>query len=390
MHKRMLLCIRNYACIIIFALILAAVPCRAGQVGTVRFGVSISLSGTMSESGNAYLAGIKMRLEEFNKNANKNGMRLDMVVLDDKSNKEKAVENYVELVDKHNVRAVLGPTASTFAHAMRPYAAERKVPTISPSATAPDISMNNDWVFRILFDDSFQGRALARYMAGKLGFKRAAVIVNKDVTYGKTVSEAFQEEFKKAGGTLVAEEWFEWNYADEKEHDFSANLRKIKAAKPQVVLLPGYSWEVAAILRQALTEDVDTVFCGGDTWQNEFVMLESGNKILGSYFIAGRNIDSSAPEMRNFATLYNMSNDTEARQNSFLGYDALSLLIEALKAGDDGESIRDGLYAIRNFRLASGKITIDRENGTLKSGYLYRVGMENDIFVPELVEEIAP
>lgn len=265
MHKRLLLCIRDYACIIVFTIVLAAVPCWTGEIKTVRFGVSLSLSGTMSESGNAYLAGIKMRFDEFNTNAAKTGLKLDMVVLDDQSKKEKAVENYVALVDKHNARAVLGPTASTFAHAMRPYAAERKVPIISPSATAPDISRNDDWVFRILFDDSFQGHALARYMADKLKFKRAAVIVNKNVTYSKTVYEAFQEEFKKAGGTMVAEEWFEWNYSDDKEHDFSDNLRKVKAEKPQVVLLPGYSWEVAAILRQALTEDVDTVFCGGDT-----------------------------------------------------------------------------------------------------------------------------
>ncbi len=386
----MVVCIRNYACLLLLAMVLAAVPCRAGEVKTVRFGVSLSLSGTMYESGNAYLAGIKMRYDEFNRNSAKTGLKLEMVVLDDESKREKAVSNYIELVDKHAVQAVLGPTASTFAHAMRPPAVERKVPIISPSATGPDISRDNDWVFRILFDDSFQGQALARYMAGTLQYKRAAVIANKNVTYSKTVYQAFAEEFKKAGGAMVAEEWFEWNYSDNKEHDFSANLRKIKAAKPDVVLLPGYSWEVAAILRQALTEDVDTVFCGGDTWQNEFVMLESGNKIRGSYFIAGRNADSTAPEMRHFVELYNMSNDPGARQNSFLGYDALSLMIEALKAGHDGESIREGLYAIKNFRLAAGTITIDREKGTLKSGYLYRVEMEDELFVPELVEEIAP
>ncbi len=376
-------------CLGVLAAAVMIFPHSVGAGEVVRFGVSIALTGGMWESGNAYLAGVKLRLKEYNRTRGSDDPELEMLVLDDKSDRDTAVAN-VGLLAKEGVSAIIGPTASAFAVAMRPNAEKYKVVIISPSATEPDISRNKDWVFRILFDDVFQGTAIGDFVTETLGLKRAAVVVNKRFSYGQTVAEAFRQAVEKNGGTIVAAEYYDWDVKDDSDSDLTGLLALVKEADPQVVLLPCYSWEAASILRQAQRVGLDTLFCGGDTWLNENVMLESGNMLEGGYFIAGRDIDSPAPEMRHFVSLYDVSNDPNSRPSSFLGYDALSPLIAAMENGYDGESIRQGLYDLQRFPLASGTISIDPQTGTAKQGYIYQVVFEDDYFHAKFIKEVDP
>lgn len=374
--------------IFLFGVCLCALPARGGEI--FRFGVCLSLTGGMQESGNAYLAGVRMRVDEHNAALGPGGVRLEAVVRDDASDAATAAAIVEELAVGEGVSAIVGPTSSGLVAAMRPNAVKHGVVVISPSATNPDIGKNGDWMFRVLFDDAFQGRVLARFVTERLAATRVGVVANRLSPYGKSFWESFRRTAVENGAVVAAEEWYEWDAKTDDSHDFAANLRMIKTARPDVTLLPNYSWEVAEIVRQSLVEDVKTVFCGGDTWQNENVMLESGYNLENGYFVAGRNIDFDAPEMRHYVRLYDMSNDLHVRANSFQAYDAVSLLIEAMKNGRDGAAIRDGLYAIRDFPLASGPITIDRVKGTIKPGCVYRVEMIDEVFAPVFVEEVLP
>lgn len=373
-------------------ILLMAVPVRSGAKAgeAVRFGVCLSLSGSMSESGNAYYAGVKIRMDEHNAQAGPNDFLLEAVVRDDASDAQTAAAIVDELAAVEKVRAIVGPTSSALTAAMRPNAARHQVIVVSPSATRPDIGKNEDWVFTVLFDDSFQGAVLGKYVAGRLGAKRLAVVANRASAYGKLFWDSFRDAAMDNGAVIVAEEWYDWDVKRDPDHDFSTNLANIKLAEPDMTLLPNYSWEVAAIIRQSLAADLETVFCGGDTWLNDTVMLESGYHLEGGYFVASRDINSAAPEMRHYARLYDNSNEAYARSNSYQGYDALSLVIEALKNAKDGESLREGLFRIKDYPLATGPTTIDRVKGTVKPGCIYRMEMIDDVFTPVFIDEVLP
>ena len=357
---------------------------------TIRFGVCLSLTGSMRESGNAHLAGVLIRLAEYNDSIGPDGKILEVLVRDDESNAERAAAIVEELATKHGVSAIIGPTSSGLAAAMRPNAVKHEVVVISPTATHPDIGKNDDWVLRILFDDAFQGAGLARFMREDLGIRRGAALVNEKSAYGMKVLDAFHEEFAAKGGVMAAEEKYQLDLAGQSEMDFKKYLQNVADSKPEIILLPNYSWEVSAIIRQSLSIPYRAIFCGGDTWLNENVLLESGNNLEGGYFIAGRNIDSEAPEMLHFRKLYDMSNDPDARPNSFLGYDALSMLIGAMANGTSGKEIREGLFALTDFPLASGNISVFRERGVLKAAYIYKIVSTFDGFAAEPVKEVNP
>lgn len=365
--------------------------CESAEVKTVRVGVCLSQTGAFSESGRKAIAGVRLRFDEFNRHAERTGYRVEMVLRDDKSDAATAEGVVRELAVGERVPAIIGPLSTNLMMGMRAAAAEHKVVLISPSVTSPKIGHNRDWAIRVLFDDEFQGVALARFLTRKLGVKRAAAIINDRLAYSGSVFGSFKENMDKEGGEIVCEEHYSWVADDARGYDFTEILRRVEAAEPDIVVLPVNSADVISIVSQATRLGGVSRFCGGDTWQHESVLVSSGNNLEDSYFISGINYDSGTAEMERFISLFDNSNDPDAQLSSVLGYDAASLFIEGLlRGGADGGAIRDALYTVRNFELATGTITIDPERGSEKTAFIHHITREGGGFVSKIIDSIEP
>lgn len=362
----------------------------AGEITTFRFGVCLSTSGEFQAAGRKAVAGIKLRMDDFNSRSAETGLRLEMVYRDSESRLERALEILDELATEEKVSAVIGPLSTSLMLGMVDKAREHKMVLISPTVTSPKIGKNHDWAFRLLFDDEFQGVALARYIEKNREQARVGVIMNSRLPYAESVYRSFKKHLEENGGTVVAEERYAWVASEDDPFDFHPLLTRMAEANPDAVLLPVNSTEVAAIIRASLDTDLKTVFCGGDTWQHENILLSSGNNLENAFFVCGIDFESQSPEMRRFLYLFDHSNDPEAQPTSILGYDALGLLIAALEHGRDGESIRAALYSIRGLELASGTITIRPEKGSEKSAFINRIVKVDDKFASTIIDEIKP
>ncbi len=375
---------------VILTALLPCLPSAASEVPVVRIGVALSTSGELAESGKKFIAGIRLRMEDFNRNAAEHGYRLDLVFRDPQSTTGRAVDAVTSLIEDEGVQAIIGPMSTTLMLAMAPVVREKQVVLISPSVTSPQIGYDGDWCFRVLFDDRFQGVALARYVREKLGYDRAGAILNDRFAYAKSVFDAFRDRFIAEGGAIVAEEHYSWVADEDRMYDFSEIFTRIADIRPEIILLPVHSTEVAAIIRESLRTGVSLQFCGGDTWHHENVLYSSGNNVENSYFISGIDFDSNSPEMRRFLSLYDASNDPAAQPTSVLGYDALSLLIKAMENGHSAAEIHEGLYGIRDFEIATGTITIDPERGSEKSAFVHKIEFLGAEFIANVVDEIKP
>ncbi|MCD8351824.1 MAG: ABC transporter substrate-binding protein [Planctomycetaceae bacterium] len=367
-------------------LLVLATSVGAGEV--LRFGVCLSLTGEFSEAGKKNLAGVMLRLEDFN--ANSKDVQLEAVVRDDKSDAAEALRVLEELAVREKVPAIIGPMSTNLMLGMRDRAAELEVVLISPTVTSPRIGKNRDWAFRVLFDDEFQGVALARFLVRRAGLTRTAAIINDRLAYAGSVYSAFKTNIQKEGGTVVREEHYEWVADEDRMYDFTQAVERVDDAKPDIVVLPVNSTEIAAIIRCATRLGTTLRFCGGDTWQHENVLISSGNCLEDALFISGINFDSGTPAMVHYRYLYDHSHDPHVQLSSVLGYDALSLLIEAAKSGHDSQSIKDALYRVKDFELATGTITIDPERGSEKTAYIHRITEKGGEFVADIIDEIAP
>ena len=121
--------------------------------------------------------------------------------MDDSGRADIAIGIAQQLVNDPAVVAVIGHLNSTASLAAgRIYGeARRPVVMISPSASSPDLSGVNPYMFRVCPSDLSHGAQLARYARQVLGAKRVGVIFLDD-DYGRGLRLSFTAEFRRVAG----------------------------------------------------------------------------------------------------------------------------------------------------------------------------------------------
>lgn len=361
----------------------------AGEAAT-RVGVCLSLTGDTTDSDLAALAGIRLRMEEWN--AENPSKRIELVVRDTGGDPGLGPKLLEELVEREKVAAVIGFNTSNSLFEVADYARKKKIVVLSPSATDPRIGGNDDWAFRLLYDDEFQAKAMAEFVIGKLNMRRACAVVNARYSYSESTFAPFARQFEKLGGVIVDVAVNDVEYDPESEGgavDFAALFEKLRKSRPETVFLPLHAPEAAAIVRESLQEGFYAHFCGADTWENETLLLSGGNNLRNSHYVSGVNFQSGTPEMDHFLSIYDRSNDLHAAPLSVYGYDSLTVILEAMRNGTDPETMRETLYGMKDFPLASGPITFDREAGTLRPAHIRRITLRSGVFASETVATIT-
>lgn len=183
------------------ALALAACGRAAGPI-------VIGLAGPFSQPrGVSMQRGAQLAADEINAQGGVRGRPLRLVFADDSARDSVAVRIAHEFVADAAVVAVVGHlTSGTSLAAGRVYGAGRTpLPMISPSASSPDLSGINPWVFRVCPSDLSHGGQLARYARRAMGASRVGLIYTND-DYGRGLRRSFVAEFTRLGGSVSEED----------------------------------------------------------------------------------------------------------------------------------------------------------------------------------------
>ncbi len=363
---------------------------QAGEVTTVRIGVCLSMTGEFAQYGPLNYAGITLFADNWNRRSGENGLHLELVLRDDKSDPAVAAAIVDEFADMGDVPVIIGPITSANMLKMVPRARERKIPLVSPAATNPALGNYDDWAFRVQPGEDYQGQVLARFFRGGLAAETAAALVNTRYEYGIGLAGSFQYEFTKRNGAVLVIEDINWDF-DAGVFDFSDIIDRMRAADPEVVLLSGFADEAIAFIQQASEKGWQPIFCGGDSWLNPQVLQEAGAGLDDSYYIGSADLYANNAEARRFIQLLDRSEDPDLQTFSVFGYDSMMVVARALRDGArTSEAIRDYLYDLRDFPMVSGTISCTRESGLEKTLYIYRISRVGDDFYSELVAVMEP
>jgi branched-chain amino acid transport system substrate-binding protein len=170
--------------------------------------IVIGLAGPFSEPrGVSMRRAAELAVKEINARGGVRGRRLELRIVDDSGRADVAIRVARVLVDDPAVVAVVGHlTSGTSLAAARVYGEGRRPAVmISPSASSPDLSGVNPFVFRVCPTDLSHGAQLARYARQTLGARRAGIIYIDD-DYGRGLRLSFAAEFRRLGGTVVDED----------------------------------------------------------------------------------------------------------------------------------------------------------------------------------------
>ncbi len=241
---------------------------KTDEAATIKIGGLGPLTGPLAIYGVTATNGSKLAFEEINKNGGILGKQVEFVLFDEKGDSTEAVTAYNRLVDE-GVVALVGDITSKPSLAVAEIAAQDNMPMITPTGTQFNITEAGPNVFRVCFTDPYQGVILANLAKNNLKANTVAIMVNNSSDYSDGVAEAFIKEAERLGLKIVAKE----GYA-EGDKDFRAQLTKVAATNPDVLLVPDYYEQVALITTQAREVGVKSTFIGPDGWDGVAKALE--------------------------------------------------------------------------------------------------------------------
>lgn len=343
--------------------------------GELKIGVVEPLSGQVSSFGSSAKNGILMLEDQVNAAGGINGMKVKFDIQDDTGTPATAATVGAKLINEDKVVAIVGPLTSGCANALAPIAVQNKIPMITGTATNPTVTQNGNFIFRACFIDPFQGTVVAKFAKENLKAKTAAVLFDNGNDYSKGLAKFFQAGFSAGGGKIVDVETYSTN-----DKDFNAQLTKIKAKKPDVILLPDYYSTVGVIARQARAQGINVPLLGGDGWDSDKLTQVGGKAVENCYFSDHYTPTSTAPMVVKFVKDYKAKYGQVPDSMAALNYDAAKILLEGIKkAGKtDGESIRAALVKT-NTNVVSGHVTFDKNRDAVKSAVILKV--QNGKFV---------
>ena len=350
---------------------------------TLKIGEVDPLTGGISQFGIGCHQGIVLAFEELNAEGGVLGEKIDLITEDDQSKPGQSATVVRKLITQDKVVAILGDATSSATLESAPIAQSNKIPMITPSATNPRITEVGDFIFRVCFLDEFQGRVIARFARQNLKAQNVAILTDTKQDYSVDLAKFFKDEFTKLGGTITVEQ----SYATG-DTDFRAQLTSIRAAKPDVIYVPGYYQEVALIVRQGRQIGLKMPFVGCDGWANQALLDVGGKAVDGCYFTNHFSPDDEAPNVKNFVKKYREKYGSIPDTFGALGYDAARLLADAIKRAGTAESsaVRDALAKTANFEGVTGRISFDSDRNASKPGLV--VTIKDGRF--EIAEKIEP
>lgn len=336
----------------------------------IKLGLNYELSGGAATYGQSLTAGIELALAEINKSGGVLGKQLVPVKVDNKSESTEAANLSTRLATRDKVVALLGPATSGNTKSATPAALQNKIPLISGSATADDVTVDSngkvrEYVFKTCFNDSFQGVMMANFSFKDLGFKNAAVLTDQASDYSKGLAKNFKDTYLKLGGQITSEESYQTN-----EKDFKAVLTNIKGKNPEVLYVPGYYNEVGLIIRQARELGLNVPILGGDGFESPKLVELAGKANLDKvYYSTAYSSMDTTTEVVKFKDAYKAKYGKDPDAFNALGYDLAYFVADGLKRAGEANSVKlkDALAATKDFKGVTGTFSVDANHTPVKS-----------------------
>ena len=327
-------------------------PAAAAQ-DTVKIGLSAPLTGDWAEYGNDFKRSVTMVMDRINRMGGIHGKRVVLEIADSRGDPKESVLIAEKFVADPDIIAEIGDFSSSSCMAAAPIYERANMTQLSPTSSHMGFTKKGQNMFRVVATQGYEGPYNARWAVQGLGKKKMATIyINND--WGVDANKYFTQEAKKLGAEIVAEEAFTPG-----EKDFTAILSKLKRLKPELIYLPTFYADAAAILNQAKRIRFNPVVLANSSLFSQKTIDLGGNAVEGILIPANYFSADPRPAAQEFTREYQALYGAVPNQFAALAYDAANLMVAALqKAGiDDRAKVKDALVALQGFQGATGSIS---------------------------------
>jgi branched-chain amino acid transport system substrate-binding protein len=330
----------------------AETPVKIGIVQATSGG-SAALYGTMQKNA------AEMAIEEINAAKTLGDFKLVGIHQDDGGDRSQTVNIFQRLLNQDKVAVILGPTLTSSAFAADPLAQKAQVPVIASSNTAPGVPDIGDYIFRTSPPEGQVFPGVLAYVKKKTNPKTAAQIYGIDDTLMKSAYAVHKKALEAEGIKIVATETFQKG-----DVDYSAQLTKIKAANPDIVVIGGLAEETANIVRQARQLGIPqtTRILGANAAISTKLAELAGAAAEGFTVGSGWFIEFDNPKNKAFVAAYRKKYNSDPDNFAAQAYTSVYIVADAVKrAGgvSDPKKFRDAIAATKDLDSNTGPFSFD-------------------------------
>jgi len=366
-------------------------------------GCLLPLSGPFAIYGQEVLNGIQLGMDIFIKPETTGDLQL--IIRDTGGNTEEAISGVVDLAEKENVIAIMGPLASKPAMAAAKKAQELGIPIITFTQKV-GITSEGEMVFRNFLTPSKEIKKLTEVAMEEMALKRFAILY-PDNSYGRFLMNLFWDEMEERGGSVTAVESYnpeETDFATEikkmvglyypRPPSVLAKIEELRALEAEeriednldqdeepivdfdAVFIPDNYQQIALIAPQFPFYNIFNIrLLGTSLWQSAELIETAGDYVRGAIFPSGFFSDSPSDDVKDFVVRYNENFESEPGILAATGYDTIRFFKDLIENNKirTRKDLQDALFKHDNFHGVTGKISFDEQGEVVKEPILLTI-----------------
>lgn len=228
----------------------------AAAQDTITLGAAVSLTGKYSTNGAHTKNGYDLAVEKINeaggvKVGDKTYM-LEVKYYDDESTPARGAELAERLIQQDGIKFMLGPYSSGLTKAIAPVTEKYQIPMVEANGASRSLFTSGyKYLFAVLSTSEqylTSAISLAAEKADALGKEPGAIKIAgafENDPFSQDIRAGVLDDAKKHGMEMVIDDKL-----PKELNDMSATLTKVKAVKPDVLVVSGHSKGAATAIRQ--------------------------------------------------------------------------------------------------------------------------------------------
>ncbi len=228
------------------------ISCTQGAPATsYKIGVVAAQSGQYAALGTQGIRGIQLYVDKINAEGGINGIPVELVVYDNKSEATEAALAAKKLVEVDKVHVIAAADVTTITSSLIPLINEMEVPGVGISGTMFFDDQLGRWFFRPMGSEPDYTYLNLDYLSRDLGVTEYALLIENS-GYGQG-GKIFLPQLSPNYGLTIAEE----QYFDPGATDVSPQLTNIRNSGAQAIFIWGSSPTSALAVKQAREMGID-------------------------------------------------------------------------------------------------------------------------------------
>jgi len=326
-------------------------------VTPIKVGVVLPLTGTYSLYGQQALKGAQLAVEQINTQGGVKRRHIELIVRDNNTDPAKTVSSTRELIQQHNVHALMGPISSSSRYAMSDIASKYKIPMLY-GIDYEGGHYDDYLVCYSTIPEHYVDPIIPYFIAAN---KTKFYIFGYDYIWPHRMAQRIKESVDSNKGQITGVEFTAFGVTD-----FRPVLERLEASGSDMLMLTlpgtdGFEF-IKQFRRFSFSQPIDVIAFAAD---ETYLMALDTEQLEGIYTPLHFFSQLSSDFTKKFITQYKQLHGKSSlvTYSSKAHYDLIYLLKEAIEKSDIAthQQVMDNLHGLSRYTGAE-KVTLRDDN----------------------------